>query len=276
MLDLNPLSRHPYSDCYQLRVGEETSIPVIRLETQLTGWGSCFLSIMFGYFGHHKCGTVWILSIVKEIAAQAGLRVAHHHNEAGFDGDIQAHFNRCPFDFWCYTNADYYFVRGIALGGFHVVRDPRDVIVSGYFSHLNSHPEDGWPRLRPYRKLLRSISKEEGLLREMEFIAPVLYDMLGWDRPAAGVREIRFEELVADPKDRFCRIFRDLGLLPDRVSEAALCQAVDRYTFQRLAGGRKAGEEDAAHHFRKGVPGDWRNHFTPAHTAYFKKLHNPL
>ena len=231
---------------------------------------------MFAYFGHHKCGTVWIVSIIKEIAQSAGLKVAHHHNDTGFAGDIAVYREQFPFDFWCYTNADYCFVRGLEVRGFHVVRDPRDVIVSGYFSHLNSHPEEGWPQLHHYRKFLRSLSKEEGLLREMEFLGPILYHMLVWDRPAPGVRDVRFEELIADPGGLFCEIFAGLGLVPHRISETAVREAVGRYSFSRFTGGRNPGAEDTTHHFRKGVPGDWRNHFTLAHVAYFKMLYNPL
>ena len=31
--------------------------------------------------------------------------------------------------------------------------------------------------------------------------------------------------------------------------------------FQRFSGGRLRGDEDRASHFRKGVAGDWRDHF---------------
>jgi hypothetical protein len=231
---------------------------------------------MFAYFGHHKCGTVWIVSIVKEIAEIAGLRVAHHHNDSGFGGDIVAYGEKFPFDFWCYTNADYCFVRGLAVRGFHVVRDPRDLVVSAYFSHLNSHPEEGWPQLHHFREFIRSLSKEEGLLREMEFIAPVLYNMLVWDRPAPGVCDVRFEELIADPSGLFCEIYARMGLVPHRISETVVRDAVERNSFRRFSGGREPGTEDARHHFRKGIPGDWRNHFTGGHVRYFKMLFNPL
>ena len=28
--------------------------------------------------------------------------------------------------------------------GIHLIRDPRDIVVSGYFSHLKTHPENEW------------------------------------------------------------------------------------------------------------------------------------
>lgn len=44
----------------------------------------------------------------------------------------------------------------------------------------------------------------------------------------------------------------------------------------KLSGGRKPGEEDVAHHYRKGVPGDWKNHFKEVHVCAFKERYNDL
>ena len=231
---------------------------------------------MYGYFSHHKCGTVWVASIVQEVSAAAGLVVARHDNDQRFGGDILSWRKENPFDFWCYTNADYTFVRGVEVQGFHVVRDPRDVIVSAYFSHLYSHHEEGWPRLAHYRRFLQTLPKEEGILREMEFSAPVMADMLVWDEHPPSIRLVRFEDLVANPAARFCEIFKHLGILPDLAGESTVCQIVERHSFEHLSGGRHKGEEDPRHHFRKGTPGDWRNHFNARHVSYFQSLYNVL
>ena len=36
------------------------------------------------------------------------------------------------------------------------------------------------------------------------------------------------------------------------------------------------GIEDACSHYRKGVAGDWANHFKPQHKEYFKKNYNDV
>jgi hypothetical protein len=231
---------------------------------------------ILGYFGHHKCGTTWIFLIVREICAASGLVLAHHDNSAAFGDDIEAWRVENPFDFWCYTNADYILLATLNVRGFHVVRDPRDMIVSAYFSHLHSHPTDSWARLRIFRPWLQSLSKDDGLLREMEFMNPVLGEMMVWDDSHSGILQIRFEDLIRESADRFCNIFNELGLLNTRIPEAVVRDAVEHHAFERMSGGRAAGTADAGHHFRKGVPGDWRNHFTTRHVDYFKLLYNPL
>jgi hypothetical protein len=232
---------------------------------------------ILAYFGHHRCGTQWIASIVENVCDAAGLKAVRHNSSDRFQGDIISYRRNNPFDFWCYINANYCFVRGLDVHGFHVVRDPRDVIVSGYFSHLISHPvKDRWPQLQCYRSVLQSLSKDEGIFREMEFSGPILDAMLFWNSSTPGVREIHFEDLIRDSEDRFCEILEELGVLPNRVSEPVVREIVGRHAFQRMSGGRRPGEENAAHHFRKGVPGDWRNHFKASHVDHFKKLFNPL
>jgi glycosyltransferase involved in cell wall biosynthesis len=46
--------------------------------------------------------------------------------------------------------------------------------------------------------------------------------------------------------------------------------------FAKKANGRERGQENPMSHYRKGVPGDWKNHFTPERTAYFKQHHGAL
>jgi hypothetical protein len=172
-------------------------------------------------------------------------------------------------------NSDYAYVRGLSCPAFHVIRDPRDIIVSAYFSHLHSHDDANWPRLRAFRPFLRGLDETQGLFAEMEFCALFLHHMLSWDYANPAIAELRFEDLIADPPARFGAALAHLGLVPARLPAAELAAILEANSFERLTG-RRTGEEDVRRHFRKGVPGDWKNHFTPAHVARFKALYNPL
>ena len=48
------------------------------------------------------------------------------------------------------------------------------------------------------------------------------------------------------------------------------------YGFFAKVGGHKPGQENTRSHYRKGVAGDWANHFTPDHCEYFKKHYNEV
>jgi hypothetical protein len=46
--------------------------------------------------------------------------------------------------------------------------------------------------------------------------------------------------------------------------------------FSKLADGRTEGDEDQKSHYRKGLPGDWMDHFNGQHKRYFKEHYNDL
>ena len=234
------------------------------------------MSPKLAYYGHHKCGSMWILGIVAELCGH--LRMPFHVQDHAkkYPGEGEQQHEKFKDLFLVAMNSDYYYVGNFDCPAFHVIRDPRDVVVSGYFSHLHSHPSRQWPRLRYYRKYLESIDIEQGLFEEMSFSSQYLYSMFSWDYGNPHVLEKRFEDLIADPGREFAAILSHLGLLPERLSQEKLDAVLDRRSFDNLSRGRQAGEEEPTHHYRKGVAGDWKNHFSPRHIDLFKKLYNPL
>lgn len=154
--------------------------------------------------------------------------------------------------------------------GFHVVRDPRDVIVSGYFSHKISHPVKnrfGKLFLLKRRKLLNEISKEKGLMLEIRK-GYSLKNMNSWKYDDPNIMEIKFENLILDPFSTFMQVFKFLEL---GIDEEKLKNTIEYFSFKKLSGGRDRGQEDVSNHFRKGVAGDWKNHFNEEHKKVFKK-----
>ena len=230
---------------------------------------------LLGYFGHHKCGSTWIYHVLADVAERLEIPLHHAHGAYAFERDLETYRAQHRFDLLTYVNAHYEYIRELDVIGVHVVRDPRDLLVSAYFSHRNSHPTEGWSELEELRRHLRAVPEETGLLLEMEFCSGVLDDMASWpDRPA-GILRLRFEDMIDDEQQAFRTIVDHLGLL-DGIGVGALAEIVDRWSFERLTGGRKRGDEDAGHHYRKGIAGDWRNHFTPAIVWSFKHRYNDL
>jgi hypothetical protein len=145
----------------------------------------------------------------------------------------------------------------------------------------------------------------------MDFQATQFNDMAQWDYRQPHVLELKMEDVIQDQTGAFIRIFRFLGLLDERpataservrfrlmgllneagrvsrgvfpfqcrietVSPGAIANLVQSSRFQNLAGRRRPGQEDVRSHYRKGVAGDWVNHFTARHVEEFKRRYNDL
>lgn len=266
---------------------------------------------LLAYFGHHKCASTWVHNIVGTLCDDAAWRCAYLANEGMFDGDLSAWLARNPTEFLCYVNADMRQVEPLRgrFRGFHMVRDPRDILASAYFSHKHSHKTHAWPELVEHRQRLLAVSQDEGLMLEMDFNADVFDEMGRWDGQQPDVLELKMEEFTTDPLNQWLAVFRHLGIideghygkrqawgfllrsclnvahrhlhLPTRnrlatlPAERALGVVFD-HRFETKTGGRSEGKEDVTSHYRKGVAGDWANHFRPEHVAEFKRRYGAL
>jgi hypothetical protein len=267
---------------------------------------------LLAFFGHHKCASTWIHNIVDAVCADAGWRRDYLYGEHLFDGDLAAHVAREKLDWISYVNADAkHLARVPELRGFHMVRDPRDLVVSAYFSHRHSHPTHAWPELVPHRERLSKLDKREGLLAEIEFSGQFLAQMESWDYARPDVLELRQETFTKDPYRGFLEVFRFLGVLDEGhynkarwlpyLASAALNITNRKFgpwqplrapmesipgerllgivfdnRFEKFSEGRGKGKEDVKSHYRKGAGGDWVNHFEDVHVAAFKRRWNDL
>jgi len=149
-----------------------------------------------------------------------------------------------------------------------VARDPRDLVISQYFSLKYSHPLTD-PVINKKRELLNSIPVEEGILELINnFIGPSLETLEGWmNFKDEAVRIFLFEDLFGD---RQLFIFKDLmEHCRINMSEDILSSLLKKHSFKKITG-RDQGDESQNNHYRKGVPGDWKNHFTAEHKNAFK------
>ncbi|MBM3548493.1 MAG: sulfotransferase [Alphaproteobacteria bacterium] len=80
---------------------------------------------------------------------------------------------------------------------------------------------------------------------------------------------VRYEDLVARPEQTASAIFGFLGI---DTSKATMARCLEATSFQKVSGGRAAGEERRDQFFRKGVVGDWRAAFGAAELAAFSEV----
>jgi hypothetical protein len=234
---------------------------------------------LLAYFGHHKCATQWMRRIVTDVCKVIGREPLVIRGWREFRGDLAAAVPSRSSTFLCCMNADMKHLRRLChldngLRGFHIVRDPRDVVVSAYYSHLYSHtPFEG---LAERRARLQSATKKEGLLLELENRKHEFRSMLEWDYDQPNVLELRMEDVTTAAAEEIPRITEFLGLgAADGLTVTRLREIVAAHDFAVLAG-RRPGVEDVSSHYRKGVKGDWVNHFDREHVLYFKEHYGEL
>lgn len=252
---------------------------------------------MYAYFGHHRCATLWTAAIVKAVTRELGVRVAQEDRYGKLPADLG------PNDFLIHLNATQDLTGLLAsLGGyrgFHVIRDPRDILVSSYFSDRYSHPVYR-QEFAQFREELNNTEFEDGLRMELDRRTAEFEALAGWDYKNPNVYETKYEVLTVKPADEFSKILPFLGIriydagatpLADQmrlslnrglhrakfsslklsgVPREFLDDVIAKQAFQKLAG-RTKGQEDQKSHYRKGVAGDWVNYLQGANKDLFKE-----
>lgn len=161
---------------------------------------------------------------------------------------------------------------------FFVFRDPRDLLVSWLFSTRDSHPVSKHSRLWSARQELRAHDERWGLHYAIDYWASEgQWDALeSWltSPPTPEVRLVSFED-VREPDGQynyFAELFNFLGLaLPPR----DLADLIDAYSFRRLSGGRKLGDERKGTLLRSGGS-DWHRYLLDEHLSRLAMALGPV
>ncbi len=211
---------------------------------------------------HHKTGTLWMQGIFRNICRQFHLTYFQGEQENlpdHFDVFMQNHskfdFNSLPRNY-----------RGI-----HIIRDPRDRIVSGAFYHQKSKEE--WLH-RPFERF-DGMTYQEKINSFEHFDNKLMFEMensgrwgneemFSWDYENPNFLNIKYEELIED-EDLFLfhKIFNFLGF-PGKAIPAVLQCAYDNSLF--------SGNVKKSLHVRSGASKQWQTYFKPRHKKRFVEL----
>lgn len=146
-------------------------------------------------------------------------------------------------------------------------RDPRDMVVSHVYYATEMHPGHGMHRY--YTTALRSMEERihaaiQGVEEPGSELSPLRkkYEgYLGWlEQPAALC--LRFEDLILN---RPAALNRILDYLVERGFTPRLPRTQEIAILERAIAPKRSGT------FRKGQPGNWREHFSEANKAFFKE-----
>jgi hypothetical protein len=225
---------------------------------------------------HHKVGTVWFQRVLSTVAGFYGLRFTEV--PASEDSPGSPPVLASDIDIVVYHRANDFRPEDLAgreYRGSHLIRDPRDMVVSGYHYHLRTdepwvhEPKDRYGGLS-YQAFLQGIDEHDGLMAEIERCArSSLAEMAEWHYARPGILELRYEDAVRDEVETFTGLFRFYGF-----NDAAVERGLTIVEHFSRRSGPHAGDADP--HVRSGQPGEWRRSFGVDHIARFKELTGDL
>lgn len=218
---------------------------------------------------HHKTGSVWMANIFRAIKRHEKLNL-HTKSQAELPQeadiflqdhskvDLKALKARFP-------------KRGVRA--VHVIRDPRDVIISGAFYHVKTvekwanNPKKEYGG-KSYRQAISALPTDhEKLVFEMDHTGgKTIREMAAWDYAMKDTCfEAKYEDLIIDRDLKiFTPMMQFLGFEGPRL-EMALKFVRELSLFGGAAG------SDPADHIRSGEGRQWVRTFTPELKAAFKE-----
>lgn len=162
-----------------------------------------------------------------------------------------------------------------------LMRDGRDVMVSAYF-HFLFEGEKGYNNVNELRRNLGfknydNISENMPQFIEYMFSGYANKNMFhfSWSDMVQNIIKykdkicvLKYEDLLISPVQCLEKALSYYGI--EFPGERKLNEIVEKYSFKNVTK-RNPGEEDRKSFVRKGISGDWKNHFTEEACEVFKK-----
>jgi len=241
-------------------------------------------------FAYHKVGSKFLARIFREICWQNGWRFA---SLSGLVTRVPRRPDVIVFNHSLVNPAQIAW----PFRGVHLVRDPRDVLVSSYLYHrrcaeawcinddlgtdapityprisrMQEHRSEEWKARylqalgeKSYQENLLQLNQWQGLVFECERYAGwTIEAMRRWDYENPAIMEVKFEDLMSGFDDQFRAIFEFLGFrgrLLDIAMAAAAKEDLNR---------KSAAEISSDPHIASRQTSKWKNYFDRRLDGYF-------
>ncbi|CAN5923745.1 hypothetical protein BH11PSE3_BH11PSE3_43540 [soil metagenome] len=211
---------------------------------------------------HHKTGTVWMATVFRSIAKELGASFLNFWDHYGrLDRVLKTPFILFNHDSTFVQHADV--LRRDDVRVLHLIRDPRDVLISAMHYHKTS--SEAWLHQTvpgnegaDYQKKLNALaSKHEQYLFEMENSTnSTIEEMLDWQYGRPNCMDVRYENLWQDrTMELWGQILVFLGF--DEKEQALCKEAFWKHSLFGAAGNANR------RHARSGEAQQWKHEFTP-------------
>jgi hypothetical protein len=251
-----------------------------------------FAAPALAHFSYHKCLTVYFQRIMRTLANEYNFSYAHcRGNLSEFSRLMKTGAGKR------FISLNNVLVPGLDqltdIRGSHFIRDPRDLVVSGYRYHLWTEEQayrnpkfdwsgivaDPWfsehvepdpariPRNVSYLEYLNTLDAERGMILEMLRLSPTFQQMKSWDYGHPHIIEMRYEDIIGREAEAMEAVFKHYGLRADVLARGL--QLVELLSLKN----HKAGD---ARHVRKGTARQWESEFSPRMLDLFNRRHHEL
>lgn len=154
---------------------------------------------------------------------------------------------------------------------FYVARDPRDIVVSWYFSVRDTHRAMG--RIPALRRTLHSLSFHDGLLFSIASLTQPILGMGTWLAVKdPEVAFFRLEDLSRRPEVEVQRLLAHCGVHLSHSDFKRVIHDTSRHKLQQ----RDLEQRKDSHSHYRVRQSDYREHFAPAHYAAFRNATGDL
>lgn len=244
------------------------------------------------HFGYHKCMTVLFHRVFLNLSQELGwaFRVFKAFEQDQFlQTANDSSDNRILLINNVFSN-----IKDLPEGfrGSHIIRDPRDILVSAYRYHkwckerwvTEPIPENMLNNLKleslgivedmtglSLQYLLNKVDVETGMMIELKIRNRSFIHMLEWDYNHEKILEVRYEDVFENEVQTFMKLFDHYGL--NKKQTAIGLKHVERFAFKNQA---KLGKTGSEQHLSKGISGQWKEHFFPELKTIFKKRYQDL
>lgn len=242
-------------------------------------------------FSYHKCGTKLLGKVFHNLSLKYGWE---YKSVAGYVDKVPK--SDVVFFLHSQTNYDNLPEKYI---GIHMVRDPRDIIISGYLYHKRT--DEAWcvnknfqtekqityPQVpnsqmyRPetwkkeyiktlsgksYQEKINSLNEEEAILFEMNHYGKwTIQDMLKWNFEATNCLEIKFEDLMKSYDFEMMKIFKYCNFSSSQIKAAKTF--ADRENLHKMS--KKDLKKNS--HISSLKTNKWEKYFNKKTMGYFDK-----
>lgn len=221
-----------------------------------------------------KTGSQWIREIFSdpEIVRRTGLRI---HPQLRYEmGQFKKTFPRFTFIPGLYIPYPLYkeIKKPDRYKTIYVIRDPRDIVVSWYYSMKYTHELMG--TVSEHRRNLRQLNEAEGVTYCIEHLQWKFSFVRTWwyNQTDPDVHLVKFEELISNPLAEWVKIFEHCEI---EINIGTLQEVLSRYTKDKMRKRDLKRQAGRLSHYRKGKKG-WKDLFTETHVERFKCINGDL